>query len=235
MAYERGPRSLTTDETDLLVYVPEAVEPSADRVVVVDQPAPPPRGSWFERPEAVWIILGAVAVLIAALLLFTSQTVAVSATPETGVTPATTVDAGLPGWTALAIPVPESFRTHTVNAAGSLDLLEIADLGPGAALPYTGNVATADGPMVERLIGNHFIIASPTGASVVAYMPYPAGNALLLDPGEEVTFVGTLMPVPADFAAMVGTEAASIGFRTGVYVRVVPETLRTVTVVPETS
>jgi len=158
----------------------------------------------------------------------------VSATPETGVTPATTVDAGLPSWTALAVPVPESFRTHTVNAAGSLDLLEIADLGPGAALPYTGNVATADGPMVQQLIGNHFIIASPTGASVVAYMPYPAGNALLLDPGEEVTFVGTLMPVPADFAAMVGTEAASIGFNTGVYVRVVPETLRTVTVVPET-
>ena len=34
---------------------------------------------------------------------------------------------------------------------------------------------------------------------------------------------------------MVGADAASIGFRTGVYVRVVPETLRTVTVVPETS
>ena len=50
-----------------------------------------------------------------------------------------------------------------------------------------------------------------------------------------MTFVGTLMPVPADFAAMVGPDAALIGSRTGVYVRVVPETLRTVTVVPETS
>ena len=76
----------------------------------------------------------------------------------------------------MAVPVPESFRTHTVNVAGSLDLLEIADLGAGAALPYTGNVATADGPMVEQLIGNHFVIASPTGASVVAFMPYPAGK-----------------------------------------------------------
>jgi hypothetical protein len=121
-----------------------------------------------------------------------------------------------------------------VNVAGSVDLLEIADLGVGAALPYTGNVATADGPMVEQLIGNHFVIASPTGAAVVAYMPYPAGNSLILDPGDEVTFVGTLMPVPADFAAMVGPDAALIGSRTGVYVRVVPETLRTVTVVPET-
>ena len=32
---------------------------------------------------------------------------------------------------------------------------------------------------------------------------------------------------PADFAAMVGPDAALIGSRTGVYVRVVPETLRT--------
>lgn len=232
MAYERQPRSLITDETDILVYIPEAVEPSAERVVVVDQPLP---RAWFERPEAVWIILGVAAALIAALLLLATRTVAVSATPATGVTPATTVDPDLPIWTALAVPVPESFRTHTVNVAGSVDLLEIADLGAGAALPYTGNVATADGPMVEQLIGNHFVIASPTGAAVVAYMPYPAGNSLILDPGDEVTFVGTLMPVPADFATMVGPDAALIGSRTGVYVRVVPETLRTVTVVPETS
>ena len=66
-------------------------------------------------------------------------------------------------------------------------------------------------------------------------MPYPAGSSLILEPGEEVTFVGTLMPVPDDFAAMVGSEAAAIGSQTGVYVRVVPETLRTVTVVPETT
>jgi hypothetical protein len=234
MAYEGAPRSLITDETDVLVYIPEAVQPDAERVVVVDRPIPQ-QVPWFERSEALWIILGAAAVLIAALVLFPGQTVAVSATPATGVTPATTVDANLPGWTALAVPVPESFRTHTVNVAGSLDLLEIADLGAGSALSYTGNVATADGPVVEQLIENHFVIASPTGASVVAYMPYPAGNSLILDPGDEVTFVGTLMPVPADFAAMVGTDAALIGSRTGVYVLVVPETLRTVTVVPETS
>lgn len=235
MAYESPPRSLITDENDILVYIPEAVEPSAGRVVVVDQPIPP-RAAWFDRPEAVWIVLGIAAVLIAALVvaLTVTPTVAVSATPATGVRPATTVDTNLPIWTALAVPVPESFRTHTVNVAGSVDLLEIADLGAGAALPYTGNVATADGPLVEQLIGNHFVIASPTGAAIVAFMPYPAGNALILDPGEEVTFVGTVMPVPADFAAMVGTDAALIGSRTGVYVRVVPETLRTVTVVPET-
>jgi hypothetical protein len=234
MAYEDRSRSLVTDEPDILVYIPEAAEPGAERVVVVDHPAPRVV-PWIERSEAPWIILGAAALLVAVLILFPRPTVAVSATPATGVRPVTTVDAGLPIWTALAVPVPESFRTHTVNVAGSVDVLEIADLGPGAALSYTGNVTTVDGPVVQQLFGNHFLIASPTGATIVAYMPYPAGSSLILDPGEEVTFVGTLMPVPEDFAAMVGPEAGAVGSQTGVYVRVVPETLRTVTVVPETS
>jgi hypothetical protein len=87
-------------------------------------------------------------------------------------------------------------------------------------------------------LGDHaFSISSPTsprGVPVVAFIPYQAGDALIVHTGEEVTFVGTLMPVPDDIAARVGTEAASIGARTGVYVRVVPETLRIVTPVPET-
>jgi hypothetical protein len=49
-----------------------------------------------------------------------------------------------------------------------------------------------------------------------------------VDPGEQLTFVGTVMPVPSDFSAMVGSEAASIGAVSGVYVSVVPETIATV-------
>ena len=238
MTYEERSGSLQRsgsllDDERTIVSIPEADQPEPERVVVLDRAAPQP---WIERREAPWIILGAVGILIAVLLLTVSDpNTAVSAAPTTGVRPATTVDATLPIWTALAVPVPESLRTHTVNVAGNVDLLEVADLGPGAALPYTGNVATVDGPLVQQVIGNHFVIASPTGAPVVAFMPYAAGDALILDLGDEVTFVGTLMPVPDDFAAMVGTDAASIGAQTGVYVRVVPETLRTVTVVPETT
>jgi len=234
MRYEERSGSLLDDER-IVVSIPEADELEPERTVVLDRPATQPV-SWIERREAPWIVLGVVGLLIALLLLSVSApSTAVSATPTTGVRPATTVDATLPIWTALAVPVPESLRTHTVSVAGSIDLLEVADVGPGAALPYTGNVATADGPSVQELFGNHFAVVSPTGAPIVAFMPYAAGNALILDPGEEVTFVGTVLPVPDDFAAMVGTDAASIGARTGVYVRVVPETLRTVTVVPETS
>ena len=234
MRYEERSGSLLDDER-IIVPIPEADEPGSDRIIMLDRPATRPV-AWIERHEAPWIILGVVGLVTALLLLSLSDPrTAVSATPTTGVRPATNVDATLPIWTALAVPVPQSLRTHTVNVAGNVDLLEVADLRPGAALPYTGNVATVDGPVVQELFGNHFVIASPTGASVVAFMPYAAGNALILDPGDEVTFIGTLMPVPDDFAAMVGTDAASIGARTGVYIRVVPETLRTVTVVPETS
>jgi len=234
MRYEERSGSLLDDER-IIVSIPEADEPEPERIVALDRPATQP-ASWIERREAPWVILGVVGLLVAVLLLTVSDpSTDVSSTPTTGVRPATTVDATLPIWTALAVPVPESLRTHTVNVAGNIDLLEVADLGPGAALPYTGNVATVDGPLVQQLFGNLFVIASPHGAPVVAFMPYAAGDALILDLGEEVTFVGTLMPVPADFAAMVGADAASIGAQTGVYVRVVPETLRTVTVVPETS
>ncbi len=62
-------------------------------------------------------------------------------------------------------------------------------------------------------------------------MPYQAGVAPEL--GQQVTFVGTLMPVPSDFATMVGSEAASIGSQTEVYVTVVPETLSIDVPVPE--
>ncbi len=76
-----------------------------------------------------------------------------------------------------------------------------------------------------------FSISSPTGATVVAFMPYQANGAPSVDPGEQLTFVGTVMPVPSDFSAMVGSEAASVASASGVYVSVVPETLAT-TVTP---
>ena len=127
------------------------------------RPLDPRRVPWIERSEAPWIILGAAALLIAALILFPGPTVAVSATPASDVTPVTTVDAGLPIWTALAIPVPESLRTHTANVAGSVDVLEIADLGPGAALSYTGNVTTVDGAVVQQLFDEPFRHRVPHG------------------------------------------------------------------------
>ena len=77
-----------------------------------------------------------------------------------------------------------------------------------------------------------FTISSPTGATVVAFMPYQASGAPSVDPGLQLTFVGTVMPVPSDFSAMVGADAASIGAASGVYVSVVPETVATAVTPP---
>ena len=169
--------------------------------------------------------------LIALLLLVPTQTVAVSATPQGGDVGTSAIGSAQPSWAALEIPVPETYRTHTVNVNGSVDALEVADLGPGAALPYTGAVATADGPTVQQIFSvQAFSISSPTGATVVAFMPYQASGTPSTEPGQQLTFVGTLLPVPSDFASMVGSEAASVGAVTGVYVSVVPETITTVAV-----
>ncbi len=133
------------DGPDILVYIPEAAEPDAERIVVVDRPLPP-RTPWFERKEAVWVVLGAAAVLIAVLLLALRPTVIdVSASPE-GDGGLSTLGSDAPAWAALTIPVPESYRTHTANVHGSVDVLAVADFGPGAADIYVGSVTTADGP-----------------------------------------------------------------------------------------
>ena len=226
MADEEGTRSLVDERPEIVVHIPEAEErPQAPPVVIPDRPVP-----WIERRGAPWVVLAASVALIALLLFVPSETVDVAAAPEGG-TAGTT--AAAPSWTALEIPVPESDRTLTVNVDGSVDVLQAAALGFGAADPYIGNVATADGPTVQQVFSPQaFTISSPTGATVVAFMPYQASGAPSVDPGLQLTFVGTVMPVPSDFSAMVGADAASIGAASGVYVSVVPETVATAVTPP---
>jgi hypothetical protein len=229
MSDEYGTRSLVDERPEIIVYIPDATErPQARRTVVEDRPV-----AWIERREAPWVVVAVAVALIGMLVLFRPETIEVSAVAQGG-TPTTGVDGDAPSWAALSLPVPESYRTHTANVNVSVDVLAVAELG--AAQSFVGSVTTADGATVQQLFSDlAFSISSPTGATVIAFMPYQAGDALIVDPGQEVTFVGTLMSVPADFAVMVGIEAASIGARTGVYVRVVPETLRIVPLVPETT
>jgi hypothetical protein len=222
---EVGMGSLVDERPDLVIHIPEAEErPQAPPIVIEDQRLP-----WFERREGPWIVLGITLWLIALLLLLPTQTVAVSATPQGGDGGTSAIGSAQPSWAALEIAVPETYRTHTVNVNGSVDALEVADLGPGAALPYAGAVATADGPTVQQIFSPEaFSISSPTGATVIAFMPYLASGTPTTEPDQQLTFVGTLLPVPSDFASMVGSEAASVGAVTGVYVSVVPETIATV-------
>ena len=59
-------RSLIDDGRDILVDIPEAAEPEAERVVIVVGCRPPwGRGT---SEEAVWIVLGVAAVAVAVAL-----------------------------------------------------------------------------------------------------------------------------------------------------------------------
>lgn len=229
MANEWGTSSLVDERPDLVVRIPEAEErPRTPPVVIAQRTVP-----WFERKEAIWIVLAAALALIALLFVVSGTTTDVDTVPAAG-GGGTTVAENPPPWAGLSVPVPESYRTHTASVDGNIDALAAAELG--AARSFVGSVTTADGPMIQQIFSAQaFSVSSPTGATVVAFVPYQANGAPILAPGQELTFVGTLMPVPDDFAAMVGAEAASVGLRTGVYMSVVPETLGIVTPVSETS
>lgn len=230
MVQQNRPRSLLDDQPDSLVRIPEAAEPEEERIVVVDRQAPA-RTPWFERKEAPWVVLGVAALLIAVLAVSTRPNTTDAVASPGGDGGISTIESE-PIWTALSIPVPETYRTHTANVDGSVDVLAVADRGPSAADSYVGSVTTADGPVVQQVFNDQtFAIASPTGATIIAFMPYQAG--VLAELGQQVTFVGTLMPVPDDFATIVGSEAASYATRTDVYVTVVPETLSIDVPMPE--
>jgi hypothetical protein len=229
MAHEERSVSVVDDRPGTIVLIPDAAPRPVPGALDV-RPVP-----WIDRRQAPWVVAAAVISLVALLLLLQAAT-SEDVTASEARSGAPAIDADLPSWTALSLPVPESDRTRTANVHGDLDVIAVANLAPGAASGLVGSVTTADGSTVQQVFGDHaFSIASQTGAALVVYVPYQAGDALILEPGREVTFVGTLMPVPADFAAMVGTEASIVGARTNVYVRLIPETLRIVTTVPETS
>ena len=229
-AEDRHARS-STSRPEIVVHVPEAAErPQAPPVVVEDRPT---RGS--SAKEAPWVVVAAAVALIAAA-------------PSCSGTRSTD-DGGPAGWSRRddhgprtsrpgprwRSPSPRAIRTLTVNVDGSVDVIEVAALGSGAARSVRRQ--RHDGGRVRPSSRSSAITGSrssrPRVPSLVAFLPYDASDAPIVDPGQELTFVGTVMPVPDDFAAMVGPEAASIGAFTGVYVRVIPETLSIVTTVPE--
>jgi hypothetical protein len=134
MADEEGTRSLVDERPEIVVHIPEAEGyPQAPPIVIQEPPVP-----WIERRAAPWVVLAASVALIALLLFVPSQTVGVTAAPEGGTGGTTTVQ---PSWTALAIPVPQSDRTLTVNVDGSVDVLQAAAFGNQIARAETLCVA----------------------------------------------------------------------------------------------
>jgi hypothetical protein len=227
MTYRMG--QVVEDSPDTVVRVPEA-EPRRLRVATV-----PAEGPWLRSSDTTWIAAAVAAVIVAALLVWVFHPTGSGVVQANGAPPAvagTAPAATEPAWTAQTIPVPESLRTHTVNVDGSQDLLALAAAGAGRTL--VGASVTADGPVVQAVYDERaFTVSSPTagGATIVVFVPHPSGDQPVLEVGDEVTFQGTVLPVPPDFDEVVG-GAASVGRTTGIYVVAVPVTIQLATDAP---
>ena len=130
---------------------------------------------------------------------------------------------------AVTEPALEAVRTHTVNVDVGQDVLAMAATSPASLTQYFGAPITADGVTVTNVFGAEaFTITSPAGGKMVVYVP-PQGelDLVLVSPGQQITFQGTLFPVTEDFQFLVGL-AAPEAQSTGAYLYAVPQTIHEV-------
>lgn len=201
------------DVDDRIAHAP------TERVVNVPE-AEDRRPGGLRASVAPWMIFFAVGVIAAvsifALVLSRANGVDEPPAPLTG--EGATTDADLDG-----------YRTQTVNVDEGLDVLALSAI-PASLTPYHGAPFTADGVVVQEVFGpDAFTVASPTGVEMLVYLA-PMGEPELptVIAGQELTFLGTLMPVRPDFSFLVGPTAATAA-PSGTYLYAVPETIRLVT------
>jgi hypothetical protein len=222
-----GPSHVDTS-TERIIRIPEAEEPPA-------APAPPrprrARPPILTRSSTPWIVALALFLVAAFSLVLIVLAPRDATAPSTTPAASTATDASggaqaplLPN--ALALPVPDDLRTHTVNAGGDNDLLAMSQSGVGALSSLEGAPVTADGPTVGTVFSDTvFSVTSPSGGELVVLVPYarPSQGPLALSEGETVVFNGTLMPVPDDLSEFTGSEAAAVAARSGSYIVAIPE------------
>jgi hypothetical protein len=200
-------------DTEHVVHVPETEAPETQEA---------PRRRSRIPDNAPWLILFAVGiiaamVLVAMLLTGDRSTTRSGVQDELSITPTVTE------------PDLDAVRTHTVNVDAGQDVLSMADTSPTSLAQYYGAPITADGVTVTDVFGAQaFTVTSPAGGEMVVYVP-PQGeiDLVLVSPGQEVTFQGTLFPVRDDFEFLVGT-AASSAQPVGAYLYAVPDTIHEV-------
>jgi hypothetical protein len=129
-------------------------------------------------------------------------------------------------------PELETLRTQTVNVDGDQDVLAMAASSPTSLAPFFGAPITADGVVVSEVFApDAFTVASPDGAEMLVYVAtQDEPDFVAVSPGQEITFLGTLMPVRGDFEFLVGPAAAPAARPAGAYLSAVPQTIRVVTV-----
>jgi hypothetical protein len=128
-------------------------------------------------------------------------------------------------------PELETFRTQTVNVDRGQDVMALA-ANPSSLVPFFGAPITADGVVVSEVFGPEaFTVTSPTGVEMLVYVAKQGEPEFVaVTPGQEITFLGTLMPVRDDFDYLVGPAAAPAARPVGAYLYAVPQTIRVVTV-----
>jgi hypothetical protein len=231
--------ALVDESPETVVRVPEAeprrlrpaspgtIGPGAAPAVTLNRTLP-------RSTETPWLVAAIAVVAVATVLVWVFRPTTPDLTRGNAIPPAPVAagpGAGEPAWAAQTIPVPDALRTHTVIVNGSVDLLALTSSGAGGTV--MGASVTADGPVVRTVYGDRaFSVASPSGATIIVFLTYPSGDQPVLEAGDEVTFQGTVMPVPPDFEDMVGASAASVARSAGVYVNAVPVTVQLATAPP---
>jgi hypothetical protein len=128
-------------------------------------------------------------------------------------------------------PELETFRTQTVNVDRGQDVLAMA-ANPSSLVPYFGAPITADGVVVNEVFGPEaFTVTSATGVEMLVYVAKQGEpDFVAVTPGQEITFLGTLMPVRDDFGYLVGPTAVPAAQPADAYLYAVPQTIRVITV-----
>jgi hypothetical protein len=108
------------------------------------------------------------------------------------------------GSTTTAGGPPASAGTIMV---GSDDLLGLAGEGSGALVDMEGQTVTADGVVVQSVVGDGVVWVGTDVDHRVLVVAGAGGSATSIGAGARVSFQGTLEPLPLDFADRYGVSA----------------------------
>lgn len=191
---------------------------------VLTPDAPPARRRGLGAAVAPWVTFFAVGVVVAIALFV--WLLARGRNGDEGVAP---IPPGTSEAEADAVadePDVAWFRSRTVNVDDGQDLMALAS-NPAALAEYHGAPITADAVVVNEVFGTEaFTILSPTGQEMLVYVaPVGGSDFVSVATGQEIAFIGTLMPVQGDFQFLVGTAAAPEASPAGAYLSAVPQTL----------
>jgi hypothetical protein len=106
--------------------------------------------------------------------------------------------------------VPGATASGTITVGGD-DLLALASQGSDALLEREGETVTADGVVVQSVVGSGVVWVGTDVDHRILVVPGGSGSASAppIGAGDRISFQGTLEPLPADFADRYGISATA--------------------------